>query len=734
MAKYSDLIYGTGVFYGEKGKLALSAEPMSATAIDYGVIQLKYTIPSGDYVGFRVVRNQDSFPETEDDGVILVEKIPGVEGDLETSIIDSDENSVAPLQLGRFTYYRAWILVTTDASWVAAGDAYTLSPLSNGITFGAEAVESVYGGVNLTSDKAIVNSYELSSTHRRFLDTLPRVLTSATNNPVDEINDPNGVQDGENTVISQFLSAFSFTLDEVFTNISLINPNITGWSTNPSVLQLMAHEFGIEGTSGDITKTAKRLIREAPYIYKRKGTLSGLSAYVEAITGFDATITSGKNLLLSYEDSTFFIPDWNDGVIEEVDPDPVGGWGSVVEGLSLSVSAEVLTATSEPASLDDNYMCKAVVTSTGSTMELGTNAPELYGIPVTAGEQYSFSTYIRRASTMTAVEYDSTLKINWYDKQGSFISQDEMDAAFAVDDGQWDRISLEGVVAPSKAVYAGLVIQFDVNGTYYIDMVQFEKSQEMTSYEEPRSVDIFLNPTRTNYFTNPSFEGNPTGSLTGWTAKATSTSTVTNETKLAPAWSGNQWATLTSDASAPMGLESAYIDVTPGQQYYTYMHVKDFNAARNFVASVKFYDSTNTLVGTAVTGIPTAISKEYWTKVGVGVTVPIIRDTDNTIKPIKVKVSFLSETTPVSGKSVYFDAAIFIDGNGPVSYFDGSYQDRGCAWAGTANNSISYFYPNRSQKLDRLAATIKSMIPMQTPYYIDAHGIDYLEGTFSGIS
>jgi hypothetical protein len=164
------------------------------------------------------------------------------------------------------------------------------------------------------------------------------------------------------------------------------------------------------------------------------------------------------------------------------------------------------------------------------------------------------------------------------------------------------------------------------------------------------------------------------------------------------------------------------------------MHVKDFNTGKKFFAVAEFYDSTNTLLSTSSTGAMADVTDAYWTKVGVGFTAPIIVNTDKSIEPITVKVSFLSENAPTSGNSAYFDAAILIDGNGPVSYFDGSYQDRGCAWAGTANNSISYFYPNRSQKLDRLAATIKSMIPMQTPYYIDAHGIDYLEGTFSGIS
>jgi len=130
----------------------------------------------------------------------------------------------------------------------------------------------------------------------------------------------------------------------------------------------------------------------------------------------------------------------------------------------------------------------------------------------------------------------------------------------------------------------------------------------------------------------------------------------------------------------------------------------------------------------------TTVSTGSWTQVGVSIVVPVIKDDAGNTIPIKVKVSFISESTPTSGTNAFFDAAMFIQGNGPTTFFDGSYEDRGCSWAGTANNSISYFYPNRASKLDRLAATINYMLPLQTPYYIDCYGIETLSGRFSGIS
>jgi hypothetical protein len=157
------------------------------------------------------------------------------------------------------------------------------------------------------------------------------------------------------------------------------------------------------------------------------------------------------------------------------------------------------------------------------------------------------------------------------------------------------------------------------------------------------------------------------------------------------------------------------------------MYVKDFNTAKKFYATAKFYDSSDVLLSApSAIGVMTPVSAGVWTQVGVSIVVPT--------GAAKVKVSFLSEEAPAAGKDAFFDAAMFIQGNGPATYFDGSYEDRGCSWDGTANNSISYFYPNRASKLDRLAATINYMLPLQTPYYIDCYGIETLSGRFSGIS
>lgn len=712
MAKYSDFIYGTGVLYGERGKIALSAEPMSAVAIDYGVNQVSFIIPSGDYVGFRLVRNQDSFPETEDDGVVLVEKLPGVDTSLPTTILDDSTNSSAPLITGRFAYYRAWVLVTTDSSWVPAGDAFCLVPMSNGINVGSEAVQSRYGGVNITADQGIIHSFELSSTHRRFLDTLPRVLTSATNNPADEINNPDGVQDGENTVISQFLSAFSFTLDEAFTNIALINPDITGWSTNPNVLELLTHEFGLDGNTTEITKTAKRLVREAPYIYKRKGTKAGLSAFVEALTGFNSQVTVGKNLILNYEDSTFALPYWSDGVLDSVDPDPVGGWYTNGANITLTVSSDKAVESGVLKSLDSLYTCKAVVTSTGTTMELGTNSPMFYGIPVTAGETYSISAYLTRTSS-TANTY---VRVVWYDKAGSYISQS---ASSNVSVGtSWTRVTKADQTAPDGAVYAGLVIAFGSSGTYYVDMVQFEKSATVTDYEEPRSANIFLIPERSNQITNPSFENG----TTNWTGVNTTSIT---DTVSAASWSGTHVATIVANGSGEAGLDSEIVVVTPGHDYNASIYVKDFNTTKQFYGVITFYDANDDEVSQLV-GDDTSVSGAYWTRVGVAGTAPTTA--------VTAKFSVLSSATPASGTSAYFDAAMFSQGTVFTTYFDGSKDSRGCAWEGASHDSLSFYYSNRDSKLARLAATINTMLPLGTPYYIDCYGIENVSGVFSGIS
>jgi hypothetical protein len=723
MAKFNEFIYDSGVLYGEKSRLALSAEPIVATALNYGEVGITYAIPSGTYTAFRLVRNQDSFPETEEDGVVIAEKFQGVDNPLETEIVDTDANGTAPLVEGRYAYYRAWILENTTSYWVPAGDAVVLVPRKNSLTLGTEAVQSVYGDVNVTSDEYLNPSSIISSTHQRFMDVLPRVLTSATNNPVDEINDPESTADGENTIISKFLSAFSFTVDEMFTNISLINPGPSD-STSPNLVNLLSHSFGVTEDNDVLSKAQKRLNREAVFTYKRKGTKSGLGTFCESATGFNPVITYTNNLLLSIEDSTFLMPYWSDGVIEEVSADQVGNWVPSDSSITLSVLPGEAVPTGIAKSLDDNFVCKVVTTSTNKSMRLGRELPVVYGVPVIGGQAYSFSAYIKKISGLTA---NTNFYIDWYDRSGGFISQVASSNNLA--DTSWGRATFENQTAPSNAVYAGFSIRFSVVGTFYVDMVQFEKSATATEYAEPRAVEVFLEPTKTNLVTNPTFELASSGSFDGWSTSNASTSSEYAITSTS-AFSGNYIARVIAAGSpgstnSNFGITSDSIDVAEKTTYTGSIYVKDFDSGLDYKMVLDFFDEDEEITATYV-GETISIATSYWTRLSVSGYAP----SGTTYSTIRV----VSTVDATSGTGVYFDSAQFEIGDKPTSYFDGSKSSAGAAWAGDVGDSVSYFYPNRDLKVTRLGNEIKNMLPLGTPYYIDFYGIENVSGTFSGIA
>jgi hypothetical protein len=73
MSKYGYSIYG-GNNYGLTPKLAYSVEPMGINVIQFSQVFVTWQLPTGEFTRFRVVRNQNAWPETSEDGVIIYEQ------------------------------------------------------------------------------------------------------------------------------------------------------------------------------------------------------------------------------------------------------------------------------------------------------------------------------------------------------------------------------------------------------------------------------------------------------------------------------------------------------------------------------------------------------------------------------------------------------------------------------------------------------------------------------------
>lgn len=110
--------------------------------------------------------------------------------------------------------------------------------------------------------------------------------------------------------------------------------------------------------------------------------------------------------------------------------------------------------------------------------------PTNYGIPVSAGVDYTFSI----ASYPKTTARSMLLTINWYDQYGTFISSS---SPYAITNvlNTWTRLYTTNNVSPSNAVYAvpsisiaslGANGPFANNEVHYFDAAQFEKSLFLT--------------------------------------------------------------------------------------------------------------------------------------------------------------------------------------------------------------------------------------------------------------
>ena len=130
MSKYGYSVYGASK-YGLTPKLAYSVEPMGINVIRFNEVYLTWQLPVGTFTRFRVVRNQNAWPETSEDGVIVYELIStnglSLEGVLaKSSFYDGIENPTQTvLNPGRNVFYRVF-LYTADNIWVKAGEILSL--------------------------------------------------------------------------------------------------------------------------------------------------------------------------------------------------------------------------------------------------------------------------------------------------------------------------------------------------------------------------------------------------------------------------------------------------------------------------------------------------------------------------------------------------------------------------------------------------------------------------------
>lgn len=750
MGLYSGFQYNVEK-YGRPPKFAYSVEPFTSQALWYDKVSLSWSVPTGDYQAIRLLRNQNNRPETEEDGVIIWEWQEGIGGekrgrfiDGEDNLLDSNTGNNFAFVSGRVVYYRMWIWTDTNV-WVAAGDTFTLIPKQH-------------------KNSEISDS----DTHAKLMNLIPRVFTTANQSPYDEID--------FNSELSVFLQGFSFTLDELLTYADLIQPNFIQGISTPALSYLQSLQLGLTTDSATTTGRQERLVREAIRIYQQKGTKNSINALIESLTGFAPTITDSPNVLLSAEDSSF-----------------TGGIGSWVPtgGLTVAVENKIRTPDTEDNSVDQNNCGIITVPSTGGTLSNGAINPVLNGVPVNPGTEYTLSFYVNRK---TGSSPTVTPKVTWYNYRGQVLSsttgsaetisttwakktltafapgyagtfstlavasnvatvttttknpfqvgnsitildsistlngtytvtaRTDFSVSFAYTAGNFTAIPVEGSIRlaswafDTQAAFASIELSFSaVAQTLYLDLIQLANSTT-TSFYEARGVSIFLEPKKTNLLNNPTF--NATG--TAWGVTSTSSSYVTSD--LVGLYAGSSMLRVVCPTGAPTEVTAeTTAPITVGKFYSFSIYAKTATGTENFNLYLSALNSaTNAVVVTRSTPIQVT---NTWKRFSVNLYVP------GDSPAVKLKVGVVNPST--TGKTVNFDAAQLENTFNPTDYFDGSLpSDSGALWAGTADQSISYYYPQKRNKLQRVLAEIENFLPVGTPYSI--YSYSGLEG--SGIA
>ena len=462
MAKYGDVVYG-GATYGATSKLTYSVEPMSVSVVQFSKALVEWASPTGNFTRFRLLRNQDGFPETQEDGVILYELLStdglSIEGLPRSSFFDGDENpDDVPIIQGRNIFYAVFLYNDTN-EWVVAGQISDVVPENTGAT-----------------DKVI--------------DLLPRVYTTPELSPL-------GVVD-KSSDLYKFLDGFALTYEQMMTQIKIIRPAHNTDYANFSTIESEFPSLGLTEEPTIAVANQRRLIREAIPSYSTKGSVLGIQNYAEALTSYIPEGTISSNLMLTIQDSTFY--------------NSVGRWTS--EDATLTATEELLPEIQDNT-IDKTWTCKVDASGVGS-MVLGITNPITQGVPCVSLPylEYTAGLYVKSPTSAGTV----TLKMHIYNPSNGTTT--EVSGTPVAANNTWQEVTVTSVadlLATNTHSYVGLELVWSDAGVYYVDQVSVQQGTSYL-YDEARALTLKLLPTKENYVKNPSFELGDTGwTLTGVT-------------------------------------------------------------------------------------------------------------------------------------------------------------------------------------------------------------------------
>jgi hypothetical protein len=477
MAKYSFSVYGTNVKFGEiENSRSYYNAQLQAWCYDYGTVSLAWTSINTDPADakpthWKITKSYSGNSDSPYDGAL-------VDGDrissYRLSYIDLDNNANAQLI---YTF------------WVFNGDKW--------INCGSSTVTMVYDTLTLSK--------------------IEKWIPAAWLNQVGGIGDATG--ESEETLLTKVLSAYSFEYDRLRAEANLLGLTSAYANIPTQLLKDKITDLGFmyEPALGDTYH--RSLYRSGNVINGLKGTASGITQYVTSLTHWNTDVSVGHNLMLDYNDSSFeeSLGRWtaSAGTFARVTyAGSLAAMGTAIATPQLLVAYDLLSAPRMIAFARLHNHSTAPVTL---SLPASTSSPITYGIPVKGQTRYLFSGMSRVLDA--AKDGDLKVKIKWYDKAGTVISDTGFGTTYNVA-GTWKEFlsasdsGRNGKLSPATAAYAVIEVLATPghNQTEYLfDLFQFSDSENSFEYQDARKVLVTVSGEKENYIPNPSFERGSSG-------------------------------------------------------------------------------------------------------------------------------------------------------------------------------------------------------------------------------
>lgn len=261
-------VYGLSIYgeqtYGYFVPPIYRVDPFTAIPGDYESVTISWNKPSGTILGFRLVKNMYGVPVDQDDGQVLLDITSGYPGSIFT------DTSPTP---GAYHYYGFYCLINSETDeWVRSGVCGCLMP-------------SDYGSAQY------------------IMDLIPNFYVNSILGQNELALDPVG-----NTFLSQFIEVCGWGFDYLRTQYdTYLNVN-DPWAVPLNDLYNMGAQFNLNINPDIHPYTLRKAIYYNATVNQLRGTASGIATELSALTGWNADITVGPNILLDNDQSYFLDP------------------------------------------------------------------------------------------------------------------------------------------------------------------------------------------------------------------------------------------------------------------------------------------------------------------------------------------------------------------------------------------------------------------------------------------